>query len=187
MDIRIKEIKDLLLNGGIILYPTDTVWGLGCDARNEEAIERIFKLKNRPDSKSLITLVRNEVVIEQIAPDAPEVAFELWESSDKPLTIILDDVKQINPKAKAEDGSAAVRIAKHPFLNRLFEQFRFPLISTSANVSGAPTPRNFNEISAPIKEGVDWICPNLPEFKGTELPSSILKLGNNGDITIIRK
>lgn len=185
--IDFQEIKKILLEGGVILYPTDSIWGLGCDARNASAVQKIYDIKQRSEEKSLVTLVKNEVVVEQMAPDAPETAYELWETAEKPLTIVLDGVKGLAPNAVAADGSAALRIPDHPFLNQLFQRFRFPIISTSANLSGKPSPVTFADIDPAIVAQVDWVCPDLPEYKGKGQASSILKLANNGEIHIIRK
>lgn len=187
MNEDIKNAFDVLVSGGLILYPTDTIWGIGCDATNEEAVKRVYELKKRADSKALITLLDNSVKLDYYIKDVPEIAFDLIELSDKPLTIIYDDARNVPSNLVAEDGSLAIRITKEKFSNELCKRFRKALVSTSANVSGAPSPSNFSEISDEIKNGVDYIVKYRQEETSKAKASSIIKLGKSGEVKIIRE
>lgn len=174
-------IKD----GGIILYPTDTVWGLGCDASNETAVKCLFDLKKRPDAKAMISLVDSVSSLERWIETMPEAALAEIDSSYRPLTIIYDSPRGIAPSLKAEDGSAAFRITSHPFSKELCRLLGKPLVSTSANISGSPAPSTFKEIDSEIINAVDYVCltdrDSLPST-----PSRILKISDNGEKKIIR-
>lgn len=176
---------EVIKNGGIILYPTDTVWGIGCDASNDEAVKKIFELKKRADSKSMIVLA-NEKILYQTFPKIPETAFQIWEFSEKPTTLILDKPKNVSPLIVAEDNSLGVRLVSEPFCFKLLERLRKPLVSTSANISGMPTPNSFKEISTEIINGVDYVV-NLNREKICNKPSTIIKLGLDNVVKIIRK
>lgn len=184
---RIKEAIEVLKKGGIILYPTDTVWGLGCDATNEEAVEKIFKLKQRADSKSLVTLAQDLDMIGRYVYEIPEMAIQLVEISDKPLTIIYPNVGGLASNVVAEDKSAAIRVPNHQFCIELLKRYRKPIVSTSANISGEATPNSFDSISSEIKDGVQWIADNEFDKGATNKASSILKIGLGGEIQIIRE
>lgn len=187
MHDEIVKALEVLNNGGVILYPTDTVWGLGCDATNKEAIEKIFKLKERYESKSLIVLVDNDGRMERHFKEVPEVAWQLIDASEKPVTVILPNPIGIAPNAIAEDNTLGIRIANDEFCQKLIQRFKRPIISTSANISGQPTPSNFNEISKEVLERVDYVVNLRRDEQQQSKPSSIIKLGVNGEIEIIRK
>ncbi|MFY0629390.1 MAG: threonylcarbamoyl-AMP synthase [Flavobacteriaceae bacterium] len=175
----------LNLNGGkTILYPTDTVWGLGCDATNNDAVAKIYDLKNREESKSLVVLVDSIEMLKDHVGIIPEKAIEILQKSDKPTTIIYNQAKNLAKNTIAIDGSIAIRIPKHQFCLELIQKFGKPIVSTSANVSGEVTPKSFSEISQAILDGVDYIV-NLDRDKITDKSSTILKI-NNDDIEVIR-
>lgn len=183
------EINDairVLRDGGIILYPTDTVWGLGCDATCPEAVEKIFRIKQREDAKSLITLVNGSDMLCRYVRQVPEIAWSLIEVNDQPMTLVYPGAQGLAPKVVAEDGTAAIRIPQYDFCLQLITRLQKPLISTSANRSGGSTPARFAEISAEIRETVDWIAPQQYEQGATGKPSSLMKLGLGGEIQIIR-
>ena len=182
----IKKAVEVLKNGGIILYPTDTIWGLGCDATNPEAVEKIYKIKNRSETKSMIILLNNENFISRYVEQVPEVAYNLIEVTDKPLTIIYPEAKNLAENLIADDKSIAIRITNEEFSSRLLDYFRKPLVSTSANISGKQSPQNFYEISEQIKNSVDYIIDYNRNYEKKQ-PSSIIKLGLTGEIDIIRK
>lgn len=183
----IKNAFDVLIKGGLILYPTDTIWGIGCDATNEEAVRRVYELKRRIDSKALITLLDNPVKLDYYIDGVPEIAWDLIELSDKPLTIIYDNARNVAHNLIAEDGSLAIRITKEEFSNELCKRFRKALVSTSANISGQPSPANFSEISEEIKAGVDYIVNYKQDEMNKSKASSIIKLGITGEVKIIRE
>ncbi len=183
----IKEAVRVMRAGGIILYPTDTIWGLGCDATNEEAVKKIYALKQRPDSKSMLVLTDHEAKLERIVDEVPEVAYNLIEVSEKPLTIIYSGAKNIASNLIAQDGSVGIRITREAFSKALCEAFRMPIVSTSANISGQPSAHNFAEISDEIKQGVDYIVKYRQNDFSKASPSSIIKLEKGGVVTIIRE
>jgi len=176
----------IIKKGGIILYPTDTVWGIGCDATNSKAIKRIFTLKKRTQTKSMIVLANSDRMLYQIFDEIPENAFQIWDLSEKPTTIILDNPKNIAPEIVAKDNSIGIRITKESFCYNLINQMKKPLVSTSANVSSESTPKSFSEINPEIITGVDYVV-DLYREKQTEHPSTILKLTLDNQIIIIRK
>lgn len=177
---------EVIQNGGIILYPTDTVWGIGCDATNSEAIKKIFELKKRAESKSMIALVSGDRMLYQIFNEIPENAFQIWDLSEKPTTLILDNPKNIAKEIIAEDNSVGIRIVKEPFCFNLMERMKKPLVSTSANLSGDPTPKSFSEINPEIIKGVDYVV-NLHQDRKMDKPSTIIKLTLDNRVTIIRR
>ena len=187
MEKEILKAFEVLKSGGIILYPTDTIWGIGCDATNEKATKRIYELKKRSDTKSMILLLDNEMKLQSYIREVPENAYDLIEYSEKPLTIIYDDAKNLAPNVIAEDGSVGIRITKDPFCKKLLERFRKPITSTSANISGQNPPGNFSEITEEIKSGVDYIVDLRQEEYSVNLPSTIIRLKTNGEIKFIRK
>lgn len=187
MENDIQKCLEVLRKGGIILYPTDTIWGIGCDAKNEKAVQRIYEIKKRIDSKSLIILVDHENQLNKYVRDVPAVAWDLIELSEKPLTIIYDDGGSLAPNVLAEDGSVAIRVCKDEFCKKLIYKFGKPIVSTSANISGEPSPNNFSEISSEIKIAVDYIVTWRQHENKKSQPSKIVKLKNNGEIKIIRK
>lgn len=183
----IKKACEVLKNGGVILYPTDTIWGIGCDATNEAAVKRIYEIKQRSDSKSMLVLMDNPARLQQYVADVPDIAWDLIELADKPLTIIYNEAKNLAPNLVAEDGSIGIRITDELFSRELCRQFRKPIVSTSANVSGEPSPAFFKEISDEIKNSVDYVVAFRQKENKKAIPSSIIKLGKNGSIEIIRK
>jgi L-threonylcarbamoyladenylate synthase len=186
MKQEIHKAIEVLKAGGIILYPTDTVWGIGCDATNEEAVQKVFDLKKRADSKSLIVIVANDRMLNYHVKDVPELAWDIVDISSKPTTIIYEDGKNLAKNVMAKDNSIAIRMIKEGFAHQLAFNYRKPIVSTSANISNSPTPISFNEISNEIKNGVDFIV-NQSFDTGNKKPSSLMKLGLHGDIEIIRK
>lgn len=183
----IRQAVEVMNRGGVILYPTDTIWGIGCDACNEEAVRRIFSIKRRADSKALITLVDSDAKIPFYVEDVPEVAWELMECAERPLTIIYDRARNLAPDLLAEDGSAGIRVTREPFSRELCLRMKRAVVSTSANISGEPSPRNFEEISEEIKQAVDYICTSRRHERNLEKASSIIKLGSGGLVKIIRE
>lgn len=186
MQTELTNALNVLKKGGLILYPTDTVWGIGCDATHPEAIERIFKLKNRSKNKTLICLVSDLKMLEQHVQNVPEVAYDILKYATKPTTIIFDDPIRIAENLIAPDNSLAIRVVNDVFCKELIRKFKRPIVSTSANLSDAKTPLSYGEISQEIMDGVDYIV-NLDRNKKTEKPSSLIKLTNDGKVTVIRK
>lgn len=182
----IKEAVRVMKEGGIILYPTDTVWGIGCDAKNAKAIEKIYKLKQRADTKSMLALVGSEGMLQRHVEEVPEIAWQLIDVAVDPMTIIYDRAKNVAENLIAEDGSLGIRIAKDKFCQTLCERLRGPVVSTSANVSGKPTPRTFSEISQEIKDGVDYVCKFRRSDKAKAKPSAIIKITEGNVIKVIR-
>lgn len=187
MNEEIKKACQVMREGGVILYPTDTIWGIGCDATNEEAVRRVYEIKRRADSKAMLVLVDSAVKVDFYVQDVPEVAWNLIELADKPLTIIYSGARNLAPNLLAEDGSVGIRVTGEEFSKRLCQQFRKAIVSTSANVSGQPSPQNFSEISEEIKSAVDYIVDYRREETTQAKPSSIIKLDKGGVIKIIRQ
>ena len=173
--------------GGVILYPTDTIWGIGCDATNEDAVRRVYEIKQRQDSKAMLVLVDSSVKVDSYVQDVPEVAWDLIDLADKPLTIIYSGARNLAANLLAEDGSVGIRVTNEDFSKRLCQQFRKAVVSTSANISGQPSPRNFSEISEEVKSAVDYIVGYRQEEMSNPKPSSIIKLDKGGVIKIIRE
>ena len=173
--------------GGVILYPTDTVWGIGCDATNEDAVRRVYEIKQRQDSKAMLVLVDSSVKVDFYVQDVPEVAWDLIDLADKPLTIIYSGARNLAANLLAEDGSVGIRVTNEEFSKRLCQQFRKAIVSTSANISGQPSPKNFSEISEEVKSAVDYIVGYRQEEMSNPKPSSIIKLDKGGVIKIIRE
>lgn len=182
----IRRAVDTMRRGGVILYPTDTVWGIGCDATNAEAVERIYRIKRRAESKAMIVLVDSMMRLERYVETVPDAAWQLTDVADKPITIIYDKAKALAPNIVAEDGSIAIRVTKEAFSQALCAAMRLPVVSTSANISGRPTASSFNEISDEILNAVDFIVEYRRNDTSHPQPSSIIKLGNNGEVKIIR-
>jgi len=182
-----KQALDTLKAGGIILYPTDTIWGIGCDATNPEAVEKIFALKGRDKGKSMIVLLGNDYQLEAYVQEVPEVAYQLIEVADKPLTIIYNKAKNLAPNVVAEDGSIGIRVVQHPFCEELIQRFRKPIVSTSANISGDATAQNFAEIADEIKEGVDYVVQYGQTDMSKHQASTIMKIDASGKFEFIRK
>ena len=186
-DADIQKCLETLRAGGTILYPTDTVWGIGCDAANEKAVEKIYAIKKREESKSLIVLVSDEGMLNRFVKEVPAQAWDLIEVSDTPITIIYDSGKGLAKNVLAEDGSIAVRLVKDEFCQRLIHKFGKPIVSTSANISGDPAPKNFDEVSEEVKSKADYIANWRQDDFSEARPSSIIKLRSNGEFQIIRK
>ena len=186
----LREAVRVLREGGIILYPTDTVWGIGCDATNAAAVERIYRLKRRQDSKAMLCLLDGAGKLQGYVKQIPSVAWDLLESTgepeQRPLTIIYPGAKNVAENLLAEDGSLGIRITEEPFSKNLCAMLRHPLVSTSANISGEPTARSFREISEEIRHGVDYICRFRQKDPCKGKPSSIIKLGVNNEVEVIR-
>ena len=183
----IKKAIEVMRNGGVILYPTDTIWGIGCDATNEEAVKKVYEIKKRADSKALICLVDSEAKIDFYVKDVPPVAWDLIELSTKPLTVIYDGARNLAPNLLAEDGSVGIRVTNEEFSKQLCFRFRKAIVSTSANISGEPSPKSFTDISDEIKNAVDYIVGVRQNEKGGAKPSSIIKLGAGGVVQVIRE
>ena len=183
----IKKACEVLQKGGVILYPTDTVWGIGCDATNEEAVKRVYEIKRRADSKAMLVLVDSDVKVDFYVKDVPEVAWDLIQYATKPLTVIYDNARNLAPNLIAEDGSVGIRVTSEEFSKQLCFRFRKAIVSTSANISGEPAPASFGEIQDEIKQAVDYIVEYRQDEPAGAKPSSILKLGKGGVIKIIRE
>lgn len=183
----IKNAIEVMKQGGVILYPTDTVWGIGCDATNAEAVAKVYKIKKRDDSKALICLVDSDARLQRYVKQVPNVAWDLLDVAVKPTTIILDGAINLAPNLIAEDGSIALRITKEPFSHELCYRFQKALVSTSANISGEPAAANYCDISQEILDAVDYVCHSRRQEHKPHTPSSIIKLAEDGEVTIIRK
>ena len=183
----IKKALEVLKSGGVILYPTDTIWGIGCDATNPEAVKRIYEIKKREDSKSMLVLMENPALLDRYVEEVPEVAWDLIEITTTPLTVIYSGAKNLAKNLIAQDGSIGIRFTKEAFTSQLLQRFRRPLVSTSANISGEKSPAFFDEISDEIKNAVDYIVEFRQDDTTPAQPSSIIKLGPGGQIDIIRK
>lgn len=182
----INRCLEVLENGGLILYPTDTIWGIGCDATNEAAVQKVYALKNRDDRKALICLVANDSMLERHVETVPELAYDIIDLSTKPTTLIYDRPKGVAKNLIAADNTLGIRVASDKFCQYLINKFRKPIVSTSANVSGEPSPKGFHEISETILKGVDYVV-NLPPDRPHTVPSAIIKLGNDGIVKVIRE
>jgi L-threonylcarbamoyladenylate synthase len=187
MNDDIKKACEVMAAGGVILYPTDTVWGIGCDATNEAAVRKVYQIKQREDSKSMLVLVDSPVKVEFYVSDVPEIAWDLAELADKPLTIIYPHARNLAPNLVAQDGSIGIRITHEAFSKRLCERFRKAIVSTSANISGQPTPQIFAEIPDEVKQAVDYIVGYRQDDTAKARPSGIIKVGDGGLIQVIRE
>ena len=176
----------VLRAGGIILYPTDTVWGLGCDATNVKAVSRIYEIKQRAENKSLIILVNSVAMLERYVENPPEVAIEMAELSEKPLTVVYDRGRSLAEGVASSDGSVGVRVCTEPFCDALIDALRKPLVSTSANISGSNSPAIFDEISEEVKAAVDYVCLWRQDDRSRAKPSSVIKVSGNGIVKILR-
>ena len=187
MKDEIKKACEVLQKGGVILYPTDTVWGIGCDATNEEAVRRVYEIKKRADSKAMLVLVDSPVKVDFYVKDVPMVAWDLIEMATRPLTIIYDGARNLAPNLIAEDGSVGIRVTNEEFSRQLCFRFRKAIVSTSANISGEPAAAVFSEISKEILNAVDYVVDYRREETGHPKPSSIIRLGAGGVVKIIRE
>ncbi|EFA44894.1 Sua5/YciO/YrdC/YwlC family protein [Hallella bergensis DSM 17361] len=182
----IKNAVEVLKQGGVILYPTDTVWGIGCDATNTEAVAKVYRIKKRDDSKALICLVDSDARLQRYVRNVPAIAWDLLDVADKPTTVILDGAVNLAPNLIAEDGSIALRITSEPFSKELCYRFQKALVSTSANISGEPPAQNYKDISEELLNSVDYVCYSRRNEHKPHTPSSIIKLGPSGEVTVIR-
>jgi L-threonylcarbamoyladenylate synthase len=183
----IKKAVEVLRQGGTILYPTDTVWGIGCDATNEEAVRKVYEIKRRTDSKALLVLVDSASKIPSYVDEVPDMAWQLIEITEKPLTIIYPEAKNLATNLVAPDHSIGIRVTRELFSKTLCEQFRKPIVSTSANISGKPTPSNFSQIDEEIKSAVDYVVDWRQNETSEPQPSSIIKMDKGNVIQIIRQ
>ncbi|MDD6775327.1 MAG: L-threonylcarbamoyladenylate synthase [Bacteroidales bacterium] len=182
----IREAVRVMQSGGVILYPTDTIWGIGCDACNEDAVRRVFEIKRRAEAKSVISLVDSEVKVEFYVRSVPDVAWQLWECSDEPLTLVLDGARNLASGVIASDGSVALRVTREAFSRQLCMRMKRAIVSTSANIAGEPAPRCFSEISPEILQAVDYVCLSRRNEAPRQTPSHIIKIGPSGEVKIIR-
>lgn len=183
----LEQALTTLRAGGLILYPTDTVWGVGCDATDEQAVRKIFKLKQRNSNMPLLLLVDTAGRIPSYIEKMPDLAWDLIDMSNKPLSIIYDKAKNLALSVAAKDGSVGIRVCEEPFVKTLLQQFRKPVVSTSANTSGNPTPALFAEIDETVRQGVDYIVKYRQEDTQTNTSSSIVKLQNDGQVIVVRE
>ena len=183
----IKNAVKVLREGGVILYPTDTVWGIGCDATNAKAVAKVYDIKHRDDSKALICLVDSDARLQRYVRNVPAVAWDLLDAAIKPTTVILDDATNLAPNLIAEDGSIALRITREAFSHELCYRFQKAIVSTSANISGEPAAQNYRDISEEIINSVDYVCWSRRQEHKSHTPSSIIRLKPDGEVTIIRK
>ena len=186
----IRNAVEVMRRGGVILYPTDTVWGIGCDATNAEAVKRVYEIKQRDDSKALICLVDSDARLQRYIRNVPDVAWQLIDSlkeGGNPTTLILDGAINLAPNLIAEDGSIGIRITQEPFSKELCYRFQKAIVSTSANISGEPAAQNYRDIAPQLIEKVDYVCWSRRQEHKPHTPSSIIKLGQGGEVTIIRK
>jgi len=177
----------VIQEGGIILYPTDTIWGIGCDATNTEAIKKIYRLKQRDEAKSMIILLDTENKLESYVREVPAIAYDLIEYAENPLTLVLPGAKNISPALLSEDRSVGIRIAKHDFCQNLIQRLRKPLVSTSANISGKPSPQNFGQVDQEIIDGVDYVVDLEQYSTEQKKPSTIMRLQPDGRFEFIRR
>lgn len=183
----IRNAVRVLREGGVILYPTDTVWGIGCDATNAEAVAKVYKMKQRDDSKALICLVDSDARLQRYVKQVPPVAWDLIDAAVDSMTVILDGAVNLAPNLIADDGSIALRITKEPFSHDLCYRFQKALVSTSVNISGQPAAQNYGDIAPELLEQADYVCFSRRQEHKPHKPSSIVKLGADGEVTIIRK
>ena len=183
----IKKAVEVLRKGGVILCPTDTVWGIGCDATNAEAVKRVYEIKKRADSKALICLVDSESRLCRYVRNVADVTWDMIELSTKPLTVIFDNATGLAENLLAEDGSVGIRVTREEFSKELCYRFQKPIVSTSANISGEPTAMTFDEIDDEIKNAVDYVVRYNQRCKEKHMPSSIIKISASGEFTIIRE
>jgi len=183
----ILKAVEVMRKGGVILYPTDTVWGIGCDATNYEAVKRVYDIKRREDSKALICLVDSEVRLQRYSRDISDVAWNLLSLPQKPTTVILDGITGLAQNLYAEDGSVGIRITNEAFSKQLCYRMQKPIVSTSANISGEPAAQNYCDIAEELLSAVDYVCTSRRNERAPHSPSSIIKLTKDGQVTIIRK
>ena len=180
----IKRALDVLFNGGVILYPTDTIWGLGCDATNEQAIERLYGIKERDPERSMLILLESQARVERYVED---IAWDLMEVTDKPLTLIYHQASNLPDKLVASDGSIGIRVTQDPFCQQLLKRFKKPIVSTSANLTNQSFPANFKEIDQSILRSVDYVVKYRQDETKKASPSSVIKVGPGGEVKVIRE
>ena len=186
-DKDINAAVEVMRRGGVILYPTDTVWGIGCDATNPEAVAKVYAIKHREDSKAMICLVDSEARLQRYVRNVPNVAWDVIEMATTPVTVILDGAANLAPNLLAEDGSVAMRVTREPFSNQLCYRFQKAIVSTSANISGNPPASNYCDIDPELLAAVDYVCTSRRQEKKPHTPSSIIRLRPNGEVEVIRK
>ena len=191
----IRKAVEVMRQGGVILYPTDTVWGIGCDATNEKAVSRVYEIKQRDDSKALICLVDSDGRLQRYVRQVPDVAWQLIDSlkaaaeqgEPRPTTLILDGAVNLAPNLIADDGSIALRITHEAFSRELCYRMQKAIVSTSANISGEPAAQNYQDIDPRIIEQVDYVCWSRRQEHKPHKPSAIIRLRENGEVEVIRK
>lgn len=183
----VNKAFEVLKNGGLILYPTDTIWGIGCDATNSEAVEKVFQLKGRAEEKSMIILLDSDNKLQSYIKEVPEIAYDLIEFAENPLTIVYSGAKNLAPNVITKDGCIGIRIVKHEFCQQLIQRFRKPVISTSANLSGKPSPTIFADIDETILNGVDYVVNWEQDDRKEKKISTIMKIEPGGLFSFIRK
>lgn len=183
----LKKAVETIKNGETLLYPTDTIWGVGCDATNPEAVKKIYQLKERDDSKALVILVAEEWQLKSYVEEVPDIAWDLVEFAERPLTIVYPQGKNLATNLLADDGSVAIRLVKNPFCEELIKNAKVPIVSTSANISGMPSPSRYGEIDERILKGVDYVVNSAGTENKNAVPSQIIKLEVDGEIKFLRK
>lgn len=183
----VEKTVQVLKSGGTLLYPTDTVWGLGCDAENQEAVERIYEIKGKREGKSFIVLVNNEQLLHRYSEKFPEICYDLIDAADSPLTIVYPNAQNVAQGVAAEDGSLGMRLTKHRFTEKVIQKLGRGLVSTSANLSGQPTDGSFDQIPEEIKSKVDYIVDWERDQTNSNKPSSVIKIGPKGEVEVLRK
>lgn len=183
----IDDAVAVLKRGGVILYPTDTVWGIGCDATNDEAVRRVYRIKQRDDHKALLTLVSDTAMLERTVDGIPDVAYDLIEFADRPTTIVYDRGTGVSPLLMGDDKTLGVRVTEESFSRALVRRLGRPLVSTSANISGRPTPRTFDEIAPEVREAVDYVCTSRRDEPAPATPSTVMRLTASGQFKVLRK
>lgn len=187
MNNDINKALEVLKSGGVILYPTDTIWGIGCDATNADAVKRVYEIKQREDCKAMLVLMENPNRLNSYVDEVPEIAWDLIEANDKPMTLIYPGAKNLAPNLINSDGTIGIRITNEEFTQNLIQRFKKPIVSTSANISGDPSPANFSEINEELKELVDYVVEYRQDDIEKASASSIIKIGVGGEIQILRK
>lgn len=183
----LNKTVQALKEGKVILYPTDTIWGIGCDATNEEAVKRVFEIKGREDSKALIVLIAEIEQLHDYVMKVPDIAWDIVDFAERPLTVVYPQGRRVAPNLLAEDGSIGIRVVKDPFCRALIKKSGKAIVSTSANISGQPSPASFADISQEIRSAVDYTVNYRQEEKTSGVPSMVMKIGMNGEVKILRK
>ena len=186
IDTEVQKTGDIILSGGIILYPTDTIWGIGCDATNRESVQNIYRIKQRTDSKSMLVLINGISMLEEYLENIPLKALDIIKQSEKPTTIIYPGARNLADNLVAPDGSIGIRITSDPFCRKLIEITGKPIVSTSANISGEQSPASFHQIKTPIREQIDYVVNWRQDETAPSIPSAIVKLEEDGTITTLR-